>query len=86
MNNAAGAACKRWTSNQKISRCISSMLLKARAGVPHRTVTVPGYEKDRRVQELERSGTRVEKNSRNHPDGKGYSLYVQDPDGNLWEL
>ncbi len=33
----------------------------ARAGVPHHTVTVPGYEKDRRVQELERSGTRVEK-------------------------
>lgn len=57
----------------------------ARAGVPHHTVTVPWREKDLRVQDLERSGVRVEK-CRDHPDGKGYSLYVQDPDGNLWEL
>ena len=56
-----------------------------RAGVPHHTVTVPWREKDLRVQDLEQSGVRVE-NSRDHPDGKGYSLYVQDPDGNLWEL
>jgi len=61
------------------------MPLKALAGVPHHTVTVPWREKDLRVQDLERSGVRVEK-CRDHPDGKGYSLYVQDPDGNLWEL
>lgn len=57
----------------------------ARAGVPHHTVTIPWNDKQQRVQELERSGVRVE-NSRDHPDGKGYSLYVKDPDGNLWEL
>ena len=57
----------------------------ARAGVPHHTVTITWNDKQQRVQELERSGVRVE-NSRDHPDGKGYSLYVKDPDGNLWEL
>ncbi len=57
----------------------------ARAGVPHHTVSIPWNDKQQRVQELERSGVRVE-NSRDHPDGKGYSLYVKDPDGNLWEL
>lgn len=56
-----------------------------RAGVPHHTVAIPWNDKKQTVQELEHSGTRIE-NSRDHPDGKGYSLYVKDPDGNLWEL
>ena len=56
-----------------------------RAGVPHHTIEIPWNDKNQTVQELERSGVRVE-NTRDHPDGKGYSLYVKDPDGNLWEL
>lgn len=56
-----------------------------RAGVPHHTITIPWNDKKQTVQELERSGIQIE-NSRDHADGKGYSLYVKDPDGNLWEL
>ena len=56
-----------------------------RQGVPHHTIMIPWREKDKAVQELDRAGTKVE-NTRDHPDGKGYSLYVKDPDGNLWEL
>lgn len=56
-----------------------------RSGVPHHTIMVPWREKDTVLKELERAGTKVE-NTRDHGDGKSYSLYVKDPDGNLWEL
>jgi catechol 2,3-dioxygenase-like lactoylglutathione lyase family enzyme len=56
-----------------------------RAGVPHHTIAIPWNDKNETVQQLESLGVRVE-NTRAHPDGKGYSLYVKDPDGNLWEL
>ncbi|MBI4528987.1 MAG: VOC family protein [Deltaproteobacteria bacterium] len=56
-----------------------------RPGIPHHAVMIPWKEKNQLLRELENSGTRVE-NTRDHPDGKGYSLYVKDPDGNLWEL
>lgn len=56
-----------------------------RAGVPHHTIAIPWNDKGQVIQELERLNVRVE-NTRDHPDGKGYSLYVKDPDGNLWEL
>ena len=56
-----------------------------RPGVPHHTIMIPWREKEKTVQELEQAGTKVE-NTRDHPDGKGYSLYIKDPDGNLWEL
>ncbi|MEK7340991.1 MAG: VOC family protein, partial [Candidatus Binatota bacterium] len=56
-----------------------------RTGVPHHTIMIPWKEKNKNIQELEQTGTKVE-NTRDHPDGKGYSLYVKDPDGNLWEL
>lgn len=56
-----------------------------RPGVPHHTIMIPWKEKDENIQELERCGTKVE-NVRDHPDNKGYSLYVKEPDGNMWEL
>ena len=56
-----------------------------RAGVPHHTVAIPWGDKNQTIQRLESLGARVE-NTRDHPDGKSYSLYVKDPDGNLWEL
>jgi catechol 2,3-dioxygenase-like lactoylglutathione lyase family enzyme len=56
-----------------------------RSGVPHHTIAIPWSEKKETIQDLEGLGVHVE-NTRDHPDGKGYSLYVKDPDGNLWEL
>ena len=56
-----------------------------RSGVPHHTLIIPWKEKNEAIQELEQAGTRVE-NIRDHADGKSYSLYIKDPDGNLWEL
>ncbi|HEX9444918.1 MAG TPA: VOC family protein [Candidatus Binatia bacterium] len=56
-----------------------------RPGVPHHTIMIPWQEKEKTLRELEQAGSKVE-NTRDHPDGKGYSLYVKDPDGNLWEL
>jgi catechol 2,3-dioxygenase-like lactoylglutathione lyase family enzyme len=56
-----------------------------RQGVPHHTIVIPWQEKEKALREMEQAGSKVE-NVRDHPDGKGYSLYVKDPDGNLWEL
>lgn len=56
-----------------------------RSGVPHHTIMIPWKEKEKTIRELQQAGTKVE-NTRDHPDGKGYSLYVKDPDGNTWEL
>jgi catechol-2,3-dioxygenase len=56
-----------------------------RSGVPHHTIMVPWRDKAEVLKELERGGTKVE-STRDHGDDKSYSLYVKDPDGNLWEL
>jgi catechol-2,3-dioxygenase len=56
-----------------------------RSGIPHHTLTIPWKEKNKAIEELEQAGSKVE-NTRDHADGKSYSLYVKDPDGNLWEL
>ncbi len=37
------------------------------------------------MTELEQAGVRVE-NIREHPDGKGYSLCINDRDDNRWKL
>ncbi len=56
-----------------------------RPGIPHHTIMTSWKEKETLVRELEQGGTTVER-VRDHPDGRGYSLYVQDPDGNAWEI
>lgn len=56
-----------------------------RQGVPHHTIMIPWMEKNKRIERLGIDGIKVG-NVRDHPDGKGYSLYVEDPDGNNWEL
>jgi predicted enzyme related to lactoylglutathione lyase len=57
----------------------------ARPGVPHHTIMIPWKPKDQAMKEIEQTGAKVE-NTRDHPDGKSYSLYVKDADGNTWEL
>lgn len=54
-------------------------------GVPHHTLNFPWAEKEKALKELERRGARVEK-FREHADGKEYSVYIDDCDGNRWEL
>lgn len=56
-----------------------------RPGVPHHTLNIPWQEREKAMKELEQTRTRVE-NIREHADGKGYSLYIDDRDGNRWEL
>jgi uncharacterized glyoxalase superfamily protein PhnB len=57
----------------------------ARPGVPHHTIMIPWKPKDQAMKEIEQTGAKIE-NTRDHPDGRSYSLYVKDPDGNIWEL
>ena len=54
--------------------------------VPHHTfeVDAPGEPEDF-VKEIEAKGAKVTE-TRRHPDGKGYSVYVIDPSGNRLEL
>ena len=57
-----------------------------RPGVPHHTFDIEGPEDAKSlVEELESKGLRVE-NVRQHGDGPGYSVYVNDPSGNRIEL
>ena len=56
-----------------------------RQGVPHHTIMIPWQEKEKNTREIEQAGSKVE-TIREHPDGRGYSLYVKDPDANIWEL
>ena len=57
-----------------------------RPGVPHHTFDIEGPEDPGiLVKELESSGLRVD-NVRQHGDGPGYSIYIDDPSGNRIEL
>ena len=58
---------------------------KSRQGVPHHTLNFTFQEKEQSLRELEELGASIQA-VREHHDGKGYSLYVLDPDGNRWEL
>ncbi len=51
----------------------------------HYTLNIPWQEKEKAMTELEQAGARVE-NVREYPDGKGYSLYINDRDSNRWGL
>ena len=57
-----------------------------RPGVPHHTFELqdPGPAEEL-VREMEAKGVKVE-NTRQHGDGPGYSVYVNDPCGNRLEL
>ena len=58
----------------------------SRPGVPHHTVDLEWVpDSDALTKELENRGAKVT-NLRKHGDGPGYSLYVDDPDGNHLEL
>lgn len=58
----------------------------ARPGVPHHTFDVEGEAgAETLVKQLESTGVKVD-HIRQHGDGPGYSLYVDDPSGNHIEL
>ena len=57
-----------------------------RPGVPHHTFVLEwGDDMDATVKTLEARGAKVE-GTRQHGEGPGYSVYVNDPSGNRIEL
>ena len=58
---------------------------KPRQGVPHHTLNFTYQDKEQSLRDLEELGASIQ-GVREHHGGKGYSLYVLDPDGNRWEL
>ncbi len=57
-----------------------------RPGVPHHTFVMEwGEDMDATIKTLEGRGAKVE-GTRQHGDGPGYSVYVNDPSGNRIEL
>jgi catechol 2,3-dioxygenase-like lactoylglutathione lyase family enzyme len=58
---------------------------RAPSGFPHYTMAVDYQPKEQLQQALDAAGASVE-GIRDHNDGKGYSCYVRDPDGNRYEL
>jgi predicted enzyme related to lactoylglutathione lyase len=57
-----------------------------RDGVPHHTFTSDGpLDSSELIIDLEAKGVKIA-NLRLHGSGPGYSLYVEDPDGNRLEL
>jgi catechol 2,3-dioxygenase-like lactoylglutathione lyase family enzyme len=58
---------------------------RAPSGFPHYTMAVDYQPKEQLQQALDAAGASVE-TIRDHNDGKGYSCYVRDPDGNRYEL
>ena len=55
------------------------------SGFPHYTMAVDYQPKEQLQQALDAAGASVD-GIRDHNDGKGYSCYVRDPDGNRYEL
>jgi catechol 2,3-dioxygenase-like lactoylglutathione lyase family enzyme len=58
---------------------------RAPSGFPHYTLGIEYQPKEQLQQALAAAGATVD-NIRDHNDGKGYSCYVKDPDGNRYEL
>ena len=57
-----------------------------RPGIPHHTFEIDGQgDAEALVRELEAKGIKVD-NTRQHGDGPGYSVYINDPSGNRIEL
>ena len=57
-----------------------------RPGIPHHTFEIDGQGgQEALVRELEAKGIKVD-NTRQHGDGPGYSVYINDPSGNRIEL
>jgi catechol 2,3-dioxygenase-like lactoylglutathione lyase family enzyme len=58
---------------------------RAPAGFPHYTLAIDYQPRAELEQALAAAGAAIE-GIREHNDGKGYSCYVRDPDGNRYEL
>ena len=57
-----------------------------RPGIPHHTFEIDGQSgPEALVRELEGKGVKVD-GTRQHGDGPGYSVYIDDPSGNRIEL
>ena len=54
-------------------------------GFPHFTISTDYRPKEQLLAEFEATGASVE-GTRDHGDGKSYSCYVCDPDGNRFEV
>jgi len=58
---------------------------RAPSGFPHYTLAIDYQPRAELEQTLAAAGAAIE-GIREHNDGKGYSCYVRDPDGNRYEL
>ncbi|HLQ32099.1 MAG TPA: VOC family protein [Chloroflexota bacterium] len=58
---------------------------RAPSGFPHYTLAIDYQPRAELEQALAAAGAAIE-GIREHNDGKGYSCYVRDPDGNRYEL
>jgi len=58
---------------------------RAPSGFPHYTLSVDYQPREALEQQLAAAGVSIE-SVRDHGDGRSYSAYIRDPDGNRYEL